>query len=78
MSALTPKADIDRVSRDVRYVPEADKVQCSKKDHQELRLNLSNELSYDAAGEMACNCFNEFDEINMATRYAGATGLPRA
>ena len=32
-------------------------------------LNLSNELSYDAAGEMACNCFNEFDEINMVISF---------
>ena len=28
-------------------------------------LNLGNELSYDAASEMACGCFNEFDEIDV-------------
>ena len=28
-------------------------------------LNLGNELSYDAASEMACDCFNEFDEIDV-------------
>ena len=30
---------------------------------------MSNELSYDAAGEMACNSFNEFDEINMVISF---------
>ena len=32
MSALPPKADIGTQPRDVRFVPKADQVQCSKKN----------------------------------------------
>jgi hypothetical protein len=36
MSALTPIADIGTQSCDVRFVPKADKVQCSKKDRYSI------------------------------------------
>ena len=37
MSALPPKADIDRARRDVRFVPKADMVRCG----QERRYSIS-------------------------------------
>jgi hypothetical protein len=33
MSALPPKADIDRARWDVRFVPKADIMQCSNRSH---------------------------------------------
>jgi hypothetical protein len=41
MSALPPKADIGTQSRNVRFVPKADQVQCSEKECYSIAASAS-------------------------------------